>query len=336
MTPRSGILSAAAILLTTVLTGLAQSAEALSVREFEQPALTFPTGVAVAPDGGIWIASTYADKLVRFDPRSGQSREFPLALRSHPVGLLAEPAGAVWYAASGLGHVGRLEPDGKPREFAIPSMLRARSAIPSPWSITLDSRRSEIWVTVHSGGLVGRLPLSAAPQRRGFGVSEIGLGGAALRPDGIAADGRGGVWVAELGADRLARIGSADGSVTQVPLPVGSRPRGIAAGPDGVIWVTLFGVNQLLRLDPASLRTRTWPMPSGARSSPYAIGVTDAGVVWVAEFVGNAIVRFEPRTERMTVVALPTPRSRVRALAVDARGRVWFAGSASGRLGVVE
>ncbi|HET7874620.1 MAG TPA: hypothetical protein VFN71_03770, partial [Methylomirabilota bacterium] len=86
-----------------VLLGLAAAvgAEAASIREFESPRLTFPTGIAVAPDGAVWITSTYADKLVRFDPRTGQPREFQLALRSHPVGLLAERDGAVWYAASG-------------------------------------------------------------------------------------------------------------------------------------------------------------------------------------------------------------------------------------------
>jgi virginiamycin B lyase len=77
-------------------------------------------------------------------------------------------------------------------------------------------------------------------------------------------------------------------------------------------------------------------MPSGPGSSPYALAVAPSGAVWVAEFMGNRIVRFDPREERMTTVALPTPRSAVRALAVDADGRVWYAGSESGRLGVIE
>jgi virginiamycin B lyase len=110
----------------------------------------------------------------------------------------------------------------------------------------------------------------------------------------------------------------------------------VAAGPDGTIWVTLFGAHQLLQLDPSTLRIRSWPMPSGQGSSPYAIAVAASGAVWVAEFMGDKIVRFDPSTERMSAIALPTPRSRVRAIAVDAQGRVWYAGSGSGRLGVVE
>ncbi len=330
--PALGVLLVAALLL-----GAAQPERPLSVREYGDPVLAFPNGIAVTPDGAVWIASTFADKLVRFDPRVGQYKEYPLALRAHPIGLLADPRGAVWFAASGLGRVGRLDPGAEtPKEFGIPAMLTARNAIPSPWLLARDPKDGDVWFTVHSDGMVGRLPHGAEPVHRGFAVSEIKLGAADLRPDGIAADGRGGIWIAEPGADRLVRISTADRSLTPLPLPPGSRPRGVAAGPDGTIWVTLFGTHQLLQLDPSTLQTRSWPMPSGPGSSPYAIAVADSGAVWVAEFMGDKIVRFDPPTERMTAVSLPTPRSRVRAIAVDGQGRVWYAGSASGRLGVVE
>jgi virginiamycin B lyase len=317
--------------------GAAAPERPLSVREFEAPVLAFPTGIAVATDGAVWIASTFADKLVRFDPATSQLREVSLELRTHPVGVLADPGGAIWYAASGLGRVGRLDPGtSTPKEFGIPAMLTARNAIPSPWLLARDPADGNVWFTVHSDGTLGRLPRGAEPVRRGFAVTEIKLGSPELRPDGIAADGRGGIWVAEPGADRLARVSAADGTISAVALAKGSRPRGVAAAPDGSIWVTLFGSHELLRLDPLTRDVRTWPMPSGPHSSPWAIAVAGSGLVWVAEFMGDAIVRFDPGSGRMTAVALPTPRSRVRALAVDARERVWYAGSASGRLGVIE
>ena len=336
MTRLSGVSTVAAFLAVALLIGAAPVERRLSVREFEQPVLAFPTGIAAASDGAIWIASTYADKLIRFDPRTAQSREFPLPKHAHPVGLLSDSAGGVWFAASGLAFVGRQDPGGgTPKEFAIPSILIATAAFPAPWAITRSPTDGELWFSVHSSGIVGRLARGAEPVHRGFAVREIKVGPGELRLDGIAADARGGVWVAEPGGDQLARIAS-DGAVTPLPLPAGSRPRGVAAGPDGSIWVTLFGAHVLLRLDSATLRMRSWPMPSGFGSSPYAVAVAPSGAVWVAEFMGNQIVRFDPREERMTTVAVPTPRSAVRALAVDADGRVWYAGSESGRLGVIE
>ena len=337
MTRPSAVSTVVAVIAAALLLGAAPAERRLSVREFEQPVLAFPTGIAAASDGAIWIASTYADKLIRFDPRTAQSREFPLPKHAHPVGLLSDSAGGVWFAASGLAFLGHQDPGGgTPKEFAIPSILTAHAAFPAPWAIARSPTDGELWFSVHSSGIVGRLERGAEPVRRGFAVREVKVGPAKLRLDGIAADGRGGVWVAEPGGDQLARIASSDGAVTPLPLPAGSRPRGVAAGPDGSVWVTLFGAHELLRLDPVTLRMRSWPMPSGPGSSPYALAVAPSGAVWVAEFMGNRIVRFDPREERMTAVALPTPRSAVRALAVDADGRVWYAGSESGRLGVIE
>src|SRR5258705_3991190 len=210
------------LLAAVILLGAAPPERPLSVREYTEPMLAFPNGVAVTPDGAVWIASTFAAKRVRFEPSTGRYKEFPLALRAHPIGLLADPGGAVWFAASGLGRVGGLDPGAEaPKEFGIPAMLTARNAIPSPWFLARDPKDGYMWFTVHSDGMVGRLPRGAQPVPRGFAVSEIKLGAAEVRPDGIAADGRGGIWVAEPGADRLVRIGSADKSLTPLPLPTG-------------------------------------------------------------------------------------------------------------------
>jgi virginiamycin B lyase len=306
------------------------------VRELESPVLTYPTGLAVAADGAVWAASTYADQLVRVDPATGATRTVKLPQRSHPAGLLADARGALWYAGSGLGQVVRIEPDGHTmREFAIPSMAIPRDNIPSPWSLAADPVNAQVWFTVHSDGIVARVAADALPIRRGFVATEVALGGPEIRPDGVAVDRDGVVWVAELGVDRLARI-SPRGDVGRVTLVPGSRPSGVATAPDGAVWVTLFGRHELLRVEPNSRTLRTWPMPSGRSSNPAAIVVGGAGAVWVSELSANTIVRFEPGPERFTVFLLPTPRSGVRALAPDTHGRVWFVGSYSGRLGVIE
>jgi virginiamycin B lyase len=284
----------------------------------------------------VWIASTYADQLVRVDPATRATRTVRLPHRSHPAGLLADTRGAVWYAGSGLGLVGRIEPDGQTvREFAIPSMVTARNAIPSPWSLAADPAHGRVWFTVQSDGIVAWVAAEALPIRRGFVVTEVQLGGPKIRPDGLAVDGRGVLWVAELGADCLARV-DPEGGVSRLPLTARSSPRGVAAAPDGTIWVTLFGRHELLRVDPVSLAVRAWPMPSGRLSNPDAVTVDRSGAVWVSEFSANTIVRFDPVRERFTVFPLPTPHSGVRALATDVQGRVWFVGSYSGRLGVIE
>src|SRR5262244_2713200 len=156
MTRLSGVSTVAAFLAVALLIGAAPVERRLSVREFEQPVLAFPTGIAAASDGAIWIASTYADKLIRFDPRTAQSREFPLPKHAHPVGLLSDSAGGVWFAASGLAFVGRQDPGGgTPKEFAIPSILIATAAFPAPWAITRSPTDGELWFLCTPAGSSG-------------------------------------------------------------------------------------------------------------------------------------------------------------------------------------
>ena len=107
-------------------------------REVDAGRLTFPLGLAVAPDGAVWLASTYADRLVRFEPTSGRRSEVALPLRSHPVGLLVDGRGALWYAASGLGVVGRVGawgcpgPGGPLPPLAQPRLFDRRTGLGGP------------------------------------------------------------------------------------------------------------------------------------------------------------------------------------------------------------
>ena len=308
-----------------------------SPRITESPDLTFtfPTGIAVAPDGAIWVASTLADQLVRVEPGSGRSTVVRLSLRSHPVGLAADAQGRIWFAASGKGLVGRLTPGAaRPTEFPPASVLREPIALPFVTAVALDRRGGNAWFTVGPAAVVATVPIASEQARHGAVAREVTLGTRRSRPEGLAVDTHGAVWVAEMADDALTRIG-ADGAIGRVSLPAGSRPRGVAAALDGSVWTTLFGTHRLLRVEPASGAMQSWPMPSGSRSNPWAIAVDAAGGVWTSEFTANTITCFDYSRARFAMWSVPTRGAGVRALAVDAAGRAWFVGSTSGRLGVV-
>jgi len=238
--------------------------------------------------------------------------------------LLADPAARL-VRASGLGRVGRWTRARDAQGIRYPRMLTARNASVS-W-LSPRSQGRDIWFTVHSDAWSGGSARRRAGAR-GFAVSEISWR-AGPQADGIAADGRGGIWVAEL-APTLVRIGT-DG---QIPHPFaaspGSRPRGVAR-PDGRL-VTLLRCHQLLQLDlRRSARAPGHAFRAGLE--PYAIASPPR------DGVGR---RVHGRQDR----PLRSPRSddcrrlpralAGAAIAVDGQGRVWYAGSASGRLGVVE
>ena len=305
------------------------------IAELVGPAFTFPTGVVAAPDGAIWVASTFADQLVRVDPVSLHSTVVHLPLHSHPVGLAADALGRIWFAGSGVGLVGRLAPGAaRAAEFPPPSLLRAAATIRSVSAIALDPGGATAWFTLGPDSTVASVPIAAEPVRRGTVVTEVALGPGLGRPEGIAVDRDGTAWVTEMAGDTLVRVGR-DGTVRRLPLPAGSQPRGVAVAPDGHVWVALFGRHELLEVTPATGATQSWPMPSGPRSHPWALAVDEAGGVWTSEFTANTVTCFDRGRARFAVWVVPTRGSGVRALTVDRRGRAWFVGSGSGRLGVV-
>jgi virginiamycin B lyase len=320
-------------IIVLMLLALARGpAVAQAVREIPIPGVLFPTGVAVGANGTVFIADRHGDQLVQFDADTGRFTRLALEANSLVCAVAVDGRGSVWLAASGTGTVDRLTPGARrPSQFAPPSLAVRRSA---PRDLALSPAKDVLWFSLDSGAL-GRVPVSAEPPRRGFVVEEFRVASPADRPEGIAVAAGDVAWVALAGSDQLARI-DADRTVRRVELPHGSGPRGVAIGRDGAVWVSLFASHRLLRLDPTSLAFRTWELPSGNRAAPWALAVDAAGAVWVAEYAADAIVRFDPARERFVSFAVPTPRARVQALAVDPRGRVWYVGALSQRLGMIE
>src|SRR2546427_10872371 len=100
----------------------------------------------------------------------------------------------------------------------------------------------------------------------------------------------------------------------------------------GSIWVTLYSSGKLLRLDPATGGRTAYALPGGSGAGPYAVTVDGAGRVWVNEFTANTVLRFDPASEKFETFKLPTANTGIRKMIVDARGRLWYMGSHSGRL----
>lgn len=58
--------------------------------------------------------------------------------------------------------------------------------------------------------------------------------------------------------------------------------------------------------------------------------------MWANEIETDAVVRLDPSTGDLKVVPLLSRGLKIRKMTIDAQGRLWYMGSANGRLGVVE
>ena len=146
------------------------------------------------------------------------------------------------------------------------------------------------------------------------------------------------MWFCELSGNRLGRLDPATSTITEIELPRGSGPRRVAATPDGsILWWAFYGSNELVKFDPIARKIlKTYPLPSGGGGGAYAVTVDGAGFPWVDEISGNTVVRLDPNTEKMQVIKLPTANTGIRKMIIAADGRLWYMGSHSGKIGVID
>jgi virginiamycin B lyase len=292
-----------------------------TISEWTVPTPQFARDPAPGPDGNIYIAVMFGNKIARFDTRTKTFKEWDLPSGARPHGLLVDRDGQVWYTGNGNGTIGHLDPStGKVTEHRAPSGG-------DPHTLVIDDR-GIIWFTVQNGQRVGRLDTKNGQ------ITEFKTRG---NPYGIALDKTGAVWFCQLAGDRLGRLDPATGSISELAMGAGSRPRRLATAPDGSLWVTLYGAGKLARVDPAAQKVvKEYALPAGPSGGPYAVSVDGAGIVWANEIQTDTMIRLDPRTDQLRVLELPSKKVGIRKMIVDADGRLWYMGSHNGRLGVIE
>jgi virginiamycin B lyase len=95
----------------------------VSIKEWTVPTPgSRPHDPFYAPDGSVWYTGNAANLLGRFDPKTGEFREYHLKIaRSGPHGLLADQEGNIWFTANQAAYVGKLDPKtGNITEYRMP------------------------------------------------------------------------------------------------------------------------------------------------------------------------------------------------------------------------
>src|SRR6266849_4084116 len=142
------------------------------------------------PNGNIYVAVMFGNKIERFDTKAKTFTEWDLPAGARPHGLLVDRAGQVWYTGNGNGTIGHLDPaTGKVVEHKAPSGG-------DPHTLVLDDQ-GVIWFTVQGGNRIGRLDRASGK------ITEYKTRG---NPYGLAIDKTGNVWFCQLGGDRLGRL----------------------------------------------------------------------------------------------------------------------------------
>jgi virginiamycin B lyase len=288
-----------------------------------------PHDPLAAKDGSIWWTGQLANKLGRFDPKTGEYKEYTLPTpRSGPHGLVEDKDGNIWFTANAGGYIGRLDPKtGDVKDYQLPSDLKTRD----PHTLAFD-RGGILWFTAQQGNVIGRLDPASGEMK----IIPSKTPGS--RPYGLQIDSKGVPFIVLFGTNKVASVDPKTFEIREYVLPdAGARPRRLAIGSDGAIWYADFARGYLGRLDPGAGAVKEWRSPSGPKSEPYSIVFTK-GAVWYNESNAkpNTIVRFDPRTETFQTWAIPGGGDIVRNMDVTRDGNAVLANSLVNEVTLVE
>ncbi len=288
----------AAVAVVTVVAGPLAHAPAFR-QSFGQQALAGPYGVALAPDGDVWVADTGHDRVAEFTPSGHLVTSLDPATRlggglDQPEGITLDAAGHIFVADTGHNRVIEISPADRVL-VTFGSGSGGRGQLDQPVAVAVSSF-GDVWVADQGHSRVVEFTADGR-YHRAIGVPT---------PAGVALDALGNVWVSS--------PGSAQGNSVQEFSPAGHRLLsfgatqagygdlgdlgGIAVGPAGKVYVTQPDYGLVSVFSPAGrFITEFGRQPGLAKADedlefPQSVAVTAKDQIWVADSGRNRISEF--------------------------------------------
>lgn len=191
--------------------------------ELREPTGEYPGGVAVGPDGNLWVTKrddAARDAILRISTGGGATEFLLPNTDSAPGSIVVGPDGALWFTEYFANRIGRITPSGELREFPLPR----------PGGDIAVGPDGNLWIAAPGSADSGAvLRMTPAGEVRTVYRGEV-QGPLASGPDGR-------IWFAN-GYGTIGRV-TPDGRVSQIELPFEeSTLRGMTVGPEGNLWYT--------------------------------------------------------------------------------------------------
>jgi len=296
---------------------------AVTIKEWPVPwPDTHPTAPFVARPDAVWFAGSTGHYLATLNPQTGAFKRMDLIDEPGPQSVIVAANGMVWYSGALRGYIGRFDPVSR----RIAHLAMPNDAAGDPTTLMFELGERNIWFTVPSGNIVGRLRIDA-------GVADLlGVPRPNARPEDVASDAEGTPWFALSGTSTLAKVNPEQFAMTAFPLKrTDAQPRRIAFSADGRLWYTDFAQGYLGVFTPATKEQKEWRFPGGKDSHPLGLAVDPLGLVWAVETgrQPSKLIGFDPKTEKfLGPTAIPSGGGEVSQLRYDkAAGGVWFSTS---------
>jgi streptogramin lyase len=322
----------AALVVALVLSGSTLAAPLGQISEFPTPtAGSGPEGIVAGPDGNLWAAEFFANRVSEIDPTTGAITEFTAPTAGGgPVGVALGPDGNIWFTEFAADKIGEINPvTHAVSDFAIPTATGGPVAI-------VEGPNGNMWFTESLG--TGQID-EINPTTHAF--TEFPPATASVQPFGIAVGPDGNIWYTE--KDDVSAIGTNSrigvmnpntGTTSDFPITPSSAPNAIATGPNGSLWITESAPG-VSKVGLVNIAAKTVTEFGTTLTQPTVIAPGPDGNMWFTETGGAGhVADINPVTHDITEFATPTANSGPVGIATGADGNLWFTEFAASKVGL--
>jgi streptogramin lyase len=259
---------------------------------------------AVSPrDGHIFITPSMQQGLLEFDPVSKEFRNWPMPEGFYPHTIRADRQDRIWFTLALSNEVAMFDrATEKFHYYKLPPRgLKERVIF---WFVQRKLGKGEV----------------SEPPKYDWNNNGFPM------PYGIDIAPDGGVWVARLYADDIARIDPDSGSVELIKTPF-DGPRRLRIDRHGNPWIVGFSSELIARYNVGKGTFDTWLLPVQSET-PYSLNVDlQRDVVWVNGNQSDSLMAFDIATQNWRVIPLSRYRSFTRDVEIEADGSVFTSNS---------
>jgi virginiamycin B lyase len=280
-----------------------------------------PHDVIVDRDGIVWFSEFDTQALGRFDPKTGQVKEFPIPVTrpGFPEGSLDlefDEEQNLWLSMmhqTGLAKFDRLAQKFEMIKVPVDRLndeTQQGHAAPQHWEVD-----GKVWM--QDAGLRGihRVDLRTG---RWETFEPFKTYPFPNKPAlyGIYADRQNNLWMMEFGVEHIGRIDAKTGEIKFWRTPTRhSNPRRGRFDEEGHLWFAEYGSDKVGMFDINTLRFREWPLAT-PWSGAYDVAPFTDDQVWVGPMSSDRVARLNPKTGQIIEYQLPRP-TNIRRMFVD-------------------
>ncbi|GMV42292.1 MAG: hypothetical protein AMXMBFR64_40080 [Myxococcales bacterium] len=222
----------------------------------------------VAPDGsgglaralGIdwednaWVGMWNTKRLWRIHRKTGQVLQ-KIDVSHRPYGIAIAKNGLIWTSSRDLMRLSRLDPTG-----VLPEAVYAPPSCQGSYGLAIDEK-GRIWIANYDCSQVNRFDPAT-----GAWVAVA----AANRPRGVAADGKGNIFVALDASNTVIKLNSETAAITgSLNLGANRFPIGMAVDFDSNVWAVNYTSSSATKINPANM-TPIFETATGANPYTYS------------------------------------------------------------------